>query len=105
MRFPDLRTLPSRTCETPQDFRDVADIGVLTFESERRRAGYCLQSWNFHQSVDDVFSKAVAKILLVLIAAHVSKRQNSNRWRPSICSRHVQVYMQQGGFHFCRTLK
>src|SRR5258708_2103579 len=79
MRLPALRTLPSRMCSTPSScaicailaslpLNENADVRAVTFN-----AGACISALN------DLFSQAVAEVLLFLIAAHIDEWQNGCR--------------------------
>ena len=57
-----------------------ADVLVLPFERERRRARDHLEAGHLRERVDDLFRETVAEILVVGIPAHVGEREHGDRW-------------------------
>ena len=79
IRSPAFRTLPSRTLVTPRAAAIRRTSSMLAFEGERGSARDHPQIRDFRQEVDDLLGKAVAEILVLLVAAHIVEGKDRDR--------------------------
>ena len=67
---------------------DRAKVNVLSLEGESRRPGCDLQPVNLSQGIEELFSKSLGEVLLLLVPAHVDERQYRNRVRRGVEGSH-----------------